>query len=218
MTLSTDWIIQHQKTGRWANNSEGRARKRLWTSLRYSSGMQLQWLMKAMGNLNTTITWNEILNRTLQDWRPLPIQSWRFVIYHEECSLKKRMETVISTIRRSISGRTRAKLLGVWVVKKWKQNTSSHSYNAYVYWQYSESKCVLKTKPKNLLMFSQQCRKTYSKNVDCKNLHHFGNKDAFESIAYICHLTTQNQKRISYYTSSVKYTYIRKKFIFKFLH
>jgi len=124
MTLSTDWIIQHQKTGRWANNSEGCARKRSCASLKYSSGMQLQWLMKAMVNLNTTIIWNEILNRTLQNSRLLPIQSWRFVTYHEECSLRKWMENLISRIKRSISGRMRAKLLGVWVVKKWKQNMS----------------------------------------------------------------------------------------------
>jgi len=58
MTLSTYWIIQHQKTGWWQSNSEGRARKRSWPSRRYSSGMQLQRLMKAMGNLNTTIIWD----------------------------------------------------------------------------------------------------------------------------------------------------------------
>jgi len=148
MTLSIDWIIQHQKTGWWANNTERRARKRSWPSLRYSSGMQLQWLVKVMGNLNTTTIWDEILNRTLQNSRLLPIQSWRFVTYHEECSLKEWMEILISRIKRSISGRTRVKLLGVWVVKKWKQNTSSQSYKACVYWQYSESKWVLKKKKK----------------------------------------------------------------------
>jgi len=58
MTLSIDWILQHQETGWWANNTEGRARKRPWPSLRYSSGMQLQWLVKVMVNLNTTIIWD----------------------------------------------------------------------------------------------------------------------------------------------------------------
>jgi len=50
------------------------------------------------------------------------------------------MEILISRIKRGISGRMRRKLVieRVWVVKKWKQNTSSQYYKACVYWLFRE--------------------------------------------------------------------------------